>query len=215
MTPMGCLAGTDAYALHQAGRPILIEGDRAGRVPLGAWSRDRLDGDEGLLDRCAGPTLDVGCGPGRLAAALLGRGRLALGIDVSPVAVHLARQRGAVALVRDVYDRVPGEGRWSHVLLADGNIGIGGDPVALLRRCVELLHRGGSVLLDLQGERVGVQTDRVRWRCGTDCGPWFRWSRVGVTAVDAVATAAGLEVAAIWRAGQRWQAHLVRTGAWR
>ena len=33
---------------------------------------------------------------------------------------------------------LPGEGRWHHVPLADGNIGIGGDPVPLQRRFVEL-----------------------------------------------------------------------------
>ena len=33
---------------------------------------------------------------------------------------------------RDLFGALPGEGTWSHVLLADGNIGIGGDPVTLL-----------------------------------------------------------------------------------
>ena len=42
--------------------------------------------------------------------------------------------RGVAALLRDVFDPVPGEGRWETALLADGNIGIGGDPVALLER---------------------------------------------------------------------------------
>ena len=32
-------------------------------------------------------------------------------------------------LRRDLFAPLPGEGRWHHVLLADGNIGIGGDPV--------------------------------------------------------------------------------------
>lgn len=207
-----CLDGTDAYALHQRGTAIRLEGDRVGEVPLNTWNQDRLDGDEGLLERCTGPTLDVGCGPGRLAAALLRRGLPALGIDVSPVAVRLARERGAVAMVRDVHDRVPGEGRWSHVLLADGNIGIGGDPVWLLRRCSQLLRPGGSVLLDLQGEGSRVETDHVRWRSGSVCGPWFRWSRVGVAAVASVAGAAGFEVSATWQVARRWQAQLDTKG---
>ena len=48
-------------------------------------------------------------------------------------------RRGGAALRRDVFAPLPGEGRWYTALLADGNVGIGGDPVALLqpapRRC--------------------------------------------------------------------------------
>ncbi|EWM14177.1 methyltransferase type 12 [Kutzneria sp. 744] len=94
-------------------------------LPVTRWQE--LDSsDELLLAACLGPTLDVGCGPGRLVEALTRRGVIALGVDVSPVAVDLTQARGAPALCRDVFDRIPGEGRWRHVLLADGNIGIGG-----------------------------------------------------------------------------------------
>ena len=41
---------------------------------------------------------------------------------------------GGPALVRSVFETLPGEGRWDTVLLMDGNIGIGGDPAALLGR---------------------------------------------------------------------------------
>ena len=78
------------------------------RFDPAAWCRDAIAGDAALLGRCAGPTLDVGCGPGRLTGALTGAGRPALGIDVSAAAVRLARRRGAIALRRDVFDPVPG-----------------------------------------------------------------------------------------------------------
>ena len=42
--------------------------------------------------------------------------------------------RGAPALCRSVFDPLPAEGRWAAVLALDGNIGIGGDPVAFLDR---------------------------------------------------------------------------------
>ncbi|MDI5941832.1 methyltransferase domain-containing protein, partial [Micromonospora sp. DH15] len=74
------------------------------------WCRDATAGDSALLARCTGPTLDVGCGPGRLTGALIAAGRPALGIDISATAVRLARGRGAVALQRDVFDPVPGTG---------------------------------------------------------------------------------------------------------
>ena len=98
-----------------------------------------------LLARCAGPTLDVGCGPGRLTGGADPTGAArASGIDISAEAVRQARGRGAPAMrARRVRPAARTTGRWQHVLLADGNIGIGGDPVALLRRCRDLLAPGG------------------------------------------------------------------------
>jgi len=89
-----------------------------------------IPGDSSILDRCQGHTLDVGSGPGRLTVALAERGVPVLGIDITPAAVQLARSSGALALHRDVFSTVPGTGRWARVLLADGNVGIGGDPDA-------------------------------------------------------------------------------------
>ena len=108
---------------------------------LDDWNRPADDHEHEVLARCVGPTLDVGCGPGRLTAALAERGQVALGIDVVGDAVGQTLQRGGSALRRSVFDPVPGEGRWRTVLLADGNVGIGGDPVALLRGCVRCSTR--------------------------------------------------------------------------
>ena len=97
------------------------------------------------LELCEGPTIDLGCGPGRLVAELIRRGVPALGVDQSATAVGLARRSGAPALRRDVFGPLPGAGRWQTVLLADGNVGLGGDPLRVLRRAAELLGRGGRV----------------------------------------------------------------------
>jgi len=125
-----------------------IEHTDGSRTPLQVdnWLHIR-PGDASIVDRCNGPTLDVGSGPGRLTVALAERGIPALGIDVTPYAVSIARAAGALTLLRDVFGRVPGTGRWMTVLLADGNIGIGGDPVALLRRVTELLTPLGQALV--------------------------------------------------------------------
>ncbi|CAM5686298.1 Methyltransferase domain-containing protein OS=Streptomyces tendae OX=1932 GN=GUR47_20350 PE=4 SV=1 [Streptomyces tendae] len=85
-----------------------------------------------VLDRCEGAVLDVGCGPGRLVAELAARGRTVLGIDVSEAAVARTVRLGGQCLRRSVFEPLPGEGRWDTVLLMDGNVGIGGDPRALL-----------------------------------------------------------------------------------
>jgi len=135
----------------RGGRLWLATGPGRVELPVWHWRSDEVAGDRDLLERCSGPTLDVGCGPGRLTVALLGRGVPSLGVDISSEAVELARRRGAAVLHRDVFDRLPREGGWRHVLLADGNVGIGGDPVRLLDRCRRLLVTGGTVLLDLQG----------------------------------------------------------------
>jgi len=170
--------------------------------------QDDADGDDGwLLERCRGATLDLGCGPGRLVVALADRGVPALGVDVSVQAVERCLQRGAAVLHRDAFERLPGEGRWEHVVLADGNIGIGGDPVALLRRCRDLLSRDGTVLLELepgvglwQGAAHLVSEESDRPGPGHEdlpddlAGTWFPWAVLGPEAVDEVATAAGLRV---------------------
>ena len=128
------------------GRPSWLDlpGTAPRELSVARWQADADGGDSVLLDACTGPTLDVGCGPGRLVAALLGRRQIqALGVDVSPVAIRRTTERGGIAIRRDVFDLLPGEGRWQHVLLADGNIGIGGDPAALLRRVRQLLSPAG------------------------------------------------------------------------
>ena len=123
----------------------------------------------------------------------------------------MARRRGGVALVRDVFDAVPGEGRWRTALLADGNIGIGGDPRALLARVRELLAQGGRVVADLAPPGAGVQTRLLRLRTtAMQCRP-FPWSVVGVDAIGAVAVGSGLTVRRLRTHGDRWFAVLEKT----
>ncbi|MCO8274049.1 class I SAM-dependent methyltransferase [Actinoplanes sp. TRM 88003] len=174
-----------------------------------AWCRGRLPGDDSLLDRCHGPVLDIGCGPGRLTYALNRRGHPALGIDISAAAVRLARARGATALLRDVFGPLPGEGRWRHLLLADGNIGIGGDPVRLLRRCRELLGPGGRVHVELAppGTRSWSGPARIT-AGGPAAGEPFRWAVLAVSDLSVPAAAAGLRVAHTWTEAGRWFATL-------
>lgn len=177
-------------------------------LPLARWFGDHDHGDESMLSRCRGATLDIGCGPGRLAAALTNRGIPTLGIDVSGVAVAMTRTRGSLALRRDIFGAVPGEGRWDHLLLADGNIGIGGDPVALLRRCRTLLSASGTLLLDLEPPGSGLLIEHVRLEQSGRVSDPFRWCWLGVDSLPGVAAAAGLTVGAVWSANDRWQAEL-------
>ena len=185
-------------------------------LPVPQWAADAGPGDLPLLARCSGSTLDVGCGPGRMAAALSGRGVRALGVDVSPSAVAMARSRGATALNRDIFSLARGRRRWQHILLVDGNAGIGGDPVRLLWLCRELLVPGGTVLVDLSPPGHGLQVTTVRLVGATGVGAWFAWAVLGFDALEVVAAAAGLRVADAWHVEDedRWQAELVLADSW-
>jgi SAM-dependent methyltransferase len=177
-------------------------------VDLGRWSRPADEVDQMVVARCEPPVLDIGCGPGRMVAALQRSGRAALGIDISAVAVAAGRRAGGQVLRRDLALPLAGEGRWGTALLLDGNIGIGGSPDALLRRLVGLLARGGAVLVELDPPGVGVVHERVRLEDGARASAWFAWARVGADAVEGPAYAAGLRVRARWEDGGRFFAEL-------
>lgn len=182
-------------------------------LELQRWCAPLTPGDDSLLDRCNAPTLDIGCGPGRLVVALAQRGVPALGIDITRGAVELARGSGAIVVQRCVFDPVPGGGRWPLALLADGNIGIGGNPVTLLARVRTLLAPGGRVLCELDPPQAPTRSVRVRIEDGHDSdsvSSWFPWAHVGADGVATTATAAGLFCDEVWSAAGRWFAALVR-----
>ena len=203
----------DVYGRALADGSGLCMLDRSGALtslPVHVWTADEVAGDAGLLRRCRGPVLDVGCGPGRLATGLLARGIPALGVDIAPPAVALARARGAAALIRSVYERLPGEGRWTTVLLADGNVGIGGNPHRLLSRIRALLAPAGTLLVEVGAP--GSPTGPVLLRLLDDLGTSeeFPWSCLAVEDVASMATGTGLEPTELWEDSGRWFAALRR-----
>lgn len=164
--------------------------------------------DRSLLADLAGPVLDVGCGPGRHLRALTAQGVYALGVDLSPMAVALARIGGARAIVGDVFGEVPGAGSWRTALLLDGNIGIGGQPQRLLGRLRGLLDPEGIVLVELGRPGSGSGSARARLEAGAECSRWFPWARVPAEEIGSVAGASGLVVEREWSCGERWFARL-------
>lgn len=128
---------------------------------------DDLDFYLALAARTGGPILEVGCGTGRVAAALARAGHAVVGVDPSSAMLDRARRRGA--------DRPPGsltliEGRltglppggpvrlaivalntWNH--LTDPR-----DQAATLSRIVAWLAPGGTLALDLANPDLGLIT---------------------------------------------------------
>ena len=169
------------------------------------WDRPLDAADLTMAVRVDGPVIDMGCGPGRFAAVFNRLGIPALGLDVSPAAVRLARRRGAEAVAQCVFGPVPGEGNWAYAILPDGNIGIGGDPTRLLRRATRLVIPGGTIHVELD------PPDREPGRVILRLGPGLQhnatvmpWARVTTAQFLRLAREVGLEVCETWNCQGRW-----------
>lgn len=200
---------TDPYAnaLRNGHGPLFLRRTDGWLLPLDVerWCAGADAADLSALRRCEGPVLDIGCGPGRLVAALAARGHRALGIDVSEAAVDRTLRLGGSALHRSVFEPLPGEGRWGTVLLVDGNVGIGGDPRQLLHRTAALLAPGGLLIAETApqdiDERVQVQLHDGRApgaRSAADAP--FPWARLGAPALLRYARSLG------WHPVDQWEA---------
>ena len=192
----------------------ILRRDNGGAIELDVhrWHAEIDDVERELLESLPDPVLDIGCGPGRIVSALAKVGRLALGIDPEPRAAAAARSRGAAVLERSVFEPLPGEGRWRSALLLDGNIGIGGDPVRLLRRVGELLAPGGSMVAEVLSPQLSTEmlTVRVEATLGRATGPWFSWARVAAHDFAALAQESGLTPTDMTAVDGRWFARAVR-----
>ena len=97
------------------------------------------------------------------------------------------------------------------MLHADRNVGIGGLPPQLLRRCAQLLCPGGSLLCETDPPGTGLRLIRTRLEPPAGlASDWFPWARTAPEAVAAMAGAAGLTWAGEWTDHGRWFAALRR-----
>ncbi|WP_316524773.1 class I SAM-dependent methyltransferase [Kitasatospora brasiliensis] len=81
-------------------------------------------GERWACEAARGRVLDVGCGPGRHAVELRGRGLEVLGLEPSPGAVAIARERGVEVIDGVVGDVEPGLGSFDTILLGGQNLGL-------------------------------------------------------------------------------------------
>jgi SAM-dependent methyltransferase len=197
--------GAPLQLRHSDGRTITLD--------VARWLAPADPTDVDVIARACAPALDVGCGPGRIVTALTEHGRFALGIDIAEHAVTMTRNRGMNVLRRNVFDRLPGEGRWATVVLLDGNIGIGGDLDALLDRVRGLLAPDGRVLVEVDPDDAVDESTAVRFAIGDEpLGPPFQWCFAGLRSLHASARRCGLNVVDDWIHGGRRFAEL-RSGS--
>lgn len=144
-----------------------------------------------------GRVLDVGCGPGRVGLELQRRGHEVVGIDTSPEAVAVARERGLEHAHVLPFEELDGRfGTFDTVVLAGNNLGLLGPPARsrrLLRRLHGLTSRDARIVgttLDplatgdpvhlayharnrARGRPPGLVRVRVRYR--ELATPWFEY----------------------------------------
>jgi SAM-dependent methyltransferase len=179
------------------------------RLPLDRWLDETPPDEELLLDRARGPVLDIGCGAGRHLVSLRRRGIVASGVEVSGLAVEIARARGVSVVHGSVFDLPEAQG-WMTALLLDGNVGIGGEPRRLLTRTAELLDPGGCALVELERPGVESRVLELRLEGSGDVSDSFPWAQIGADGIGNLCAGTGLRVDEIWAIGERWFAQLSR-----
>jgi len=107
-----------------------------------------------------------------------------------------------------VFHPLPGHGRWRNLLLADGNIGIGGDPGALLRRCRTLLGPQGRLHAEVAAPGTASWAGLATLHAADGPAAAFRWAVVAADDVAAAAAGAGMRVVTTWKEATRWFATL-------
>jgi SAM-dependent methyltransferase len=219
----------DAYGRlvldHLEGRPAVevIErddgfiGTSSGPAGYFAPVRRWFPCERRALRLARGRVLDVGCGAGRVALELQRRGHEVVGIDVSPLALEVARRRGMKDARLLPFQRIDASlGRIDTVVMFGNNFGLFGGPKrarTLLRRLLTLTSDRARIL----GASVDVYaTDdhdhlayhelnrsrgrmagelRLRVRHGLYASPWFDYLIVSRDEMRALAESAGWRLA--------------------
>jgi SAM-dependent methyltransferase len=170
------------------------------------------------LDRHAhGRVLDIGCNAGRHALYLQQRGLDVLGVDVSPLAIAVARERGLKqALVLSIDELSPELGAFDTLLMLGNNFGLFGSAAKarrLLRRFKRLTRPGATLIaeslnvyetsdpdhlayLAVNRERGRMSGQiRMRARYKRLVTPWFDYLMVSPQEMEALVDGTGWRVA--------------------
>jgi SAM-dependent methyltransferase len=137
---MAHLRGEEAeYLIERDDGYMDTPSSRAGEYFIGYEEWPRHEGDAVLESR--GRVLDVGCGAGRVALWLQGRGHEVVAIDISPLALEVSRARGMRdCRLMDVRDLDLPDGHFDTVVMFGNNFGIAGG-IPETRRMLDGLNR--------------------------------------------------------------------------
>jgi SAM-dependent methyltransferase len=163
-----------------------------------------------------GRVLDVGLGAGRVALHLQERGHEVVGIDVSPLAVAVARRRGVEdARVLAFKDIGPRLGDFDTVVMMGNNFGLFGSALGARRMLRRLDRITGEDARIVAGSRDPYGTDdpdhlgyqagnreqermsgqlRLRTRHGLYVGRWFDYLLVSPEEMSTLARSGGWQV---------------------
>lgn len=160
-------------------------------APYDEWSTEQKE----ALKLVRGRILDVGCGAGRIALYLQEQGYDVVGIDISPLAIEVCRQRGVKDVrLMSITQINANLGMFDTIVMLGNNFGLFGN----LRRARWLLRRWHAMTtpqarilaqtldpyetgnpdhlayhtLNRQRGRMGGQA-RIRVRFKKSVGPWF------------------------------------------
>jgi SAM-dependent methyltransferase len=180
-------------------------------APFRSW----FDVERRVLRDVRGRVLDVGVGAGRVALELQQRGHDVLGIDVSPLALRVARKRGVRRTKLIQLDEVDGRlGEFDTVVLFMNNFGLL-ESEAKARRLLRRLHtvtseRGRIVATTSSPSRAraehrayrqrnierGRMPGQIRFRLHYRLkkSPWFDWLFVSPQELESLARGTGWHV---------------------
>jgi SAM-dependent methyltransferase len=171
-----------------------------------------------------GRVADVGCGGGRVALHLQGRGRDVVGLDTSPLALRTARHRGVDRVRRLSLEDLAGAiSRFDTVVLFGNNFGLFGTPGRARRLLTSWAghatpgtrilaestspHFGGAPAVDRRGGRANRARGRLpgqtrlRIRYGDEAGPWHDWLFVSRSELEGILDGTGWRVTVTFSSG--------------
>lgn len=188
--------------------------DEPEEMPVDIYFRDEKEMPElelKALQLCKGKVLDVGAGVGSHALILQKRGFDVRGMDISPAAVSIMKQRGLKNAVEGNILTYT-EGKYDTLLFMMNGIGLTGTIPGLkafLKQVKHLLNPKGQLIFDSSDlsylyQEVAFPLNgyygevSFRYEYKSIKGNWFKWIYVDQQTLKTIASAMGWEVTIVF-----------------